>query len=94
MDVDPVEPTARTPWPRTAAVAAAVAVSAFALTLVAVALPLFGFARMVEPNRGVARPWIRSGLVTFAVPVSSLVALLAGGLAARWYRRGGRLPTS
>jgi hypothetical protein len=83
----------RTSWPRTLAVALAVAVIVFGLTILVVALPLFGFARMVEPGRGVGRPGIRTGLVRIAVPLAFVVSGVAAAATGRWYRRGGRLPT-
>lgn len=57
-----------------------------------VALPLFFLARALEPDGGVGRPLIRTGLLQVAVPVAVLAGLGAGALAGWWYRHGGRLP--
>jgi heme A synthase len=73
-------------------VGAAAGLAAGALALVVVALPLFFFARAADPARGTGRPFIHTGLVVVAVPLALAVGLAVGGLAAVWYRRGGRLP--
>ena len=66
------------------------ALAAAALALVA--LPLFFLARALEPDNGLSRPLVRTGLLQVAVPAAVLVGLGSGALAGRWYRRGGELP--
>jgi hypothetical protein len=66
-------------------------IGAAAVVLVAVALPLFFFARAVEPSRGTGRPFIRTGLVRVAIPAAGVGGLLVGPAIGVWYRRGGDL---
>ena len=68
----------------------AVAVAAAVLGLLA--LPLFFLARALEPDQGLGRPLVRTGLFRVAVPAAVLTGLGAGALAGRWFRRGGELP--
>jgi hypothetical protein len=80
------------PWPRSLAVAAAAALAGFSFGLVLVAAPLFGLARALERNQGLDRPAIRDNLLTFALPVALICAVLCGVVVGRWYRRGGKVP--
>ncbi|HVF76204.1 MAG TPA: hypothetical protein VM938_14295 [Acidimicrobiales bacterium] len=66
------------------------AVAAAVLGLLA--LPLFFLARALEPDQGLARPLVRTGLFQVAIPAAVLTGLGAGALTGRWYRRGGELP--
>ena len=66
-------------------------VLAGALMVTFIALPLFFFARAADPARGTGRPFIRTGLVAVVGPAGLVAGLIAGPLAARWYRRGGEL---
>ena len=69
-------------------IAAAVAASVLGL----LALPLFFLARALEPDQGLARPIVRTGLFRVAIPAAVATGIGAGMLAGRWYRRGGELP--
>jgi hypothetical protein len=82
----------RRPLGRSVAVGAAVGVVGFAVGLLLVALPLFGLARALESGRGLARPFIRDNLLGLVLPAGAVCGVIAGGVAGRWYRRGGRLP--
>ena len=64
--------------------------AAAAVTLVAIALPLFFFARAVDPERGTGRPFIHTGLVRVAVPAGLLSGLVVGVCVGVWYHRQGR----
>jgi hypothetical protein len=75
------------------AVAVAGAVAGFSFGLVLVAAPLFGLARALEAGQGLERPAIRDNLLTLAIPVAAICAVLCGVLVGRWYRRGGRVPS-
>jgi hypothetical protein len=57
-----------------------------------VALPLFAFARVTEPEHGLNRPFVHTGLVDVAVPVGVVAGAVTGAVAARAYRRGTKLP--
>lgn len=57
-----------------------------------VALPLFFLARALEPDQGLGRPLVRTGLLQVAVPAGVLIGIATGILAGLWYRRGGELP--
>ena len=75
------------------AVGLAVGLAAVAVIISIVAIPLFALARFAEPGKGLDQPLIRTGLVKVAIPAGALLGLLTGVLVARWYRRGGRLPS-
>jgi hypothetical protein len=61
------------------------------LGITLVALPLFAFARAVEPDRGIDRPFVHTGLV-LAIPVGVVLGVAVGSATGWWYRRGGRVP--
>ncbi len=58
-----------------------------------IAIPLFALARFAEPGHGLDEPVIRTGLVSVAIPAGLVLGTLCGLAVARWYHRGGRLPT-
>jgi hypothetical protein len=68
-----------------------VGLTAAGLALTFIALPLFFFASAADPSNGTGRPFIRTGLVAVAIPFGVVAGLVAGPLAGRWWRRGGRL---
>lgn len=68
-----------------------VGLTAAGLALTFIALPLFFFASATDPSNGTGRPFVRTGLVSIAIPFGVLAGLVAGPLAGRWWRRGGRL---
>src|SRR5438309_6932868 len=71
----------------------AVGLCAVAIVFSIIAIPLFALARFAEPGHGLDEPMIRDGLLHVAVPAGGVLGLLAGLATARWYRRGGHLPT-
>ena len=70
-----------------------VGLCAVAIAFSIIAIPLFALARFAEPGHGLNEPLIRNGLLHVAVPVGGVLGLVAGLATARWYRRGGHLPT-
>ena len=64
-----------------------------AVVFAVLAIPLFALARFAEPGQGLDRPFIRNGLLRFALPVGLVAGIVSGVAVGRWYRRGGRLPT-
>ena len=71
----------------------AVALAAIGVVFSIIAIPLFALARFTEPGHGLDEPLIRNGLVRVAIPAGAVLGTLTGLAVARWYRRGGRLPT-
>ena len=74
-------------------VGAAVGLASIAIIVSIIAIPLFALARFAEPGHGLDEPLIRNGLVRVAIPAGAVLGTLTGLAVARWYRRGGRLPT-
>jgi hypothetical protein len=72
---------------RSVLLGAAVGVGVAAIVFFLIAIPFYTLASF-EPN-GIDRPIIRTGLFRIALPVGALVGLVAGGVAGRWFRRGG-----
>ena len=62
------------------------AVLGFGVGVALTAVPLFAFARFVEPGSGLDRPMIRSGL-RLVIPVSVVVATVAAAVTGRWLAR-------
>jgi hypothetical protein len=81
---------ARRPFLPALALGAVSGLAAAAVVLVAIALPLFFFARAVDPARGTGRPFIHTGLVRVAVPAGLVTGLVVGPCVGVWYRRQGR----
>jgi hypothetical protein len=75
------------------AVGTAVGLAAIGLVVSFIAIPLFALARFAEPGHGLDEPLIRTGLVRVAIPVGAVLGTVCGIFVARWYHRGGRLPT-
>lgn len=82
----------RRPLLKSVALGVVVGLAVAAAAVGVVALPLFFLARALEPDGGVGRPLIRTGLLQVAIPAGVLAGLGAGALAGRWYRNGGELP--
>jgi hypothetical protein len=74
------------------AVGVATGIAAVGLALSIVAIPLFLLAT-TDPEHGVDRDLVRTGLVDVAIPVGLVTGLIVGVLVGIWYGRGGRLPT-
>ena len=70
-----------------------VGLAAVAIIVSIIAIPLFALARFADPAKGLDDPLIRNGLVKIAIPAGAVLGTAAGALVARWYRRGGHLPT-
>jgi hypothetical protein len=70
----------------------ATGVAAMGLALSVVAIPLFLLAT-TDPEHGVDRHLVRTGLLDVALPIGLLTGLLVGIAVGVWYGRGGRLPT-
>ena len=75
------------------AVGLAVGMAAVGIIVSIIAIPLFALARFAEPGKGLDEPLIRTGLVKVALPVGAVLGVATGVLVARWFHRGGRLPT-
>jgi hypothetical protein len=78
--------TAATRWLRVGSFSVLVGVLSGLATLGAVIMPLFFFAAVTEPSTGTQRPLYRQG-TTVALWLAVVVALGAGGSAARWRSR-------
>lgn len=72
--------------------AVAVGVAVGLGVFVAVAAPIY-MVRAID-LAGDARTFVRNGVLRGAVPAGAVAALLAGAVAYRWRRRGGRLAPS
>lgn len=66
----------------------AVAVALAAIVFFLIAIPFYTLASF-EPNGGVDRPIIRTGLFRIALPVGAVVGIAGGAVAGRWLRSGG-----
>jgi hypothetical protein len=73
---------------RCVAIGVAVAVALGAIVFFLIAIPFYTLASF-EPNGGVDRPIIRTGLFRIALPVGAVVGIAGGAVVARWLRRGG-----
>jgi hypothetical protein len=73
------------------AVGLGLAVAAVAVVFAVVAIPIY---LVGSDDGGLDRDLVRIGLFGVAVPVGSLVGVVAGWLVARWYVRGAHLPDS
>ena len=74
---------------RSILIGAVVAVAVAAIVFFLIAIPFYTLASF-EPNGGVDRPIIRTGLFRIALPVGVVVGVVAGAVAGRWLHRGGR----
>ncbi len=83
----------RRPWPIAVVVGLGVGFAALAIAFAIVAIPWFALARFAEPGKGLDRPAVRSGLLNWALPIGVVCGVLTSVAVARWYRRGGRLPS-
>lgn len=82
------EGTGSRPLGRSVAVGVGVAVATAAIGFFLIAIPFFTLASF-EPDGGLGRPIVRTGLFRIALPVGGLVGLVVGTVAGWWYRRGG-----
>jgi hypothetical protein len=73
---------------RCVAIGVAVALALAAIVFFLIAIPFYTLASF-EPNGGVDRPIIRTGLFRIALPVGSVVGIAGGTAVGRWLRRGG-----
>ena len=82
------EPPARS-LARSVAIGIAVAVALAAIAFFLIAIPFYTLASF-EPNGGVDRPVVRTGLFRIALPVGVVVGIVGGVVTGRWMHRGGR----
>ena len=73
---------------RCVAIGLAVAVALAAIVFFLIAIPFYTLASF-EPNGGVDRPIIRTGLFRIALPAGAVVGIAGGAAVGRWLRRGG-----
>ena len=73
---------------RCVVIGVAVAVAMAAIVFFLIAIPFYTLASF-EPNGGVDRPIIRTGLFRIALPVGAVVGIAGGAAVGRWLRRGG-----
>jgi ABC-type molybdate transport system permease subunit len=69
-----------------------VGVAGVAIAFSIVAIPLFIVAS-TEPDSGLDRDLVRTGLFKIALPFGVITGIAAGAVIGVWYARGGRLPT-
>ncbi len=69
-----------------------VGVAAMAVAFSIVAIPMFILAS-TEPDSGLDRSLVRTGLFKVALPLGLVAGIAAGVVVGIWYARGGRLPT-
>jgi hypothetical protein len=70
----------------------ATGIATVGLALSVVAIPLFLLAT-TDPEHGVDRHLVRTGLFEVAIPFGVLTGVVVGVVVGIWYGRGGRLPT-
>ena len=85
------DPTTRS-LGRSVAVGVAIGFAVTAIVFFLIAIPFYTLASF-EPNGGVDRPIVRTGLFRIALPVGVVVGLVSGAVAGRWLHRGGRWST-
>lgn len=73
------------------AVGLGVGIAAIAIAFSIVAIPLFVVAS-TEPDNGLDRDLVRTGLFKVAVPLGVVTGIVVGVAVGLWYGRGGRLP--
>jgi hypothetical protein len=69
-----------------------VGVAVMAVAFSIVAIPMFILAS-TEPDSGLDRSLVRTGLFKVALPMGLVAGIAAGVVVGIWYARGGRLPT-
>ena len=69
-----------------------VGLAGVAIAFSIIAIPLFMLAS-VEPDHGLDRSLVRTGLFHVAIPFGGVTGLVIGIAVGVWYGRGGRLPT-
>lgn len=74
------------------AVGLGVALAMVGIGVSIVAIPLFLLAQVIEPGSRIDHPFLREGLLGWAVPVGLVLGLVTGVAVGVWYGRGGRLP--
>lgn len=70
----------------------AVGATALAIGMSIVALPLFFLASVLEPGGRIDHPFLREGLLHWALPIGLVLGLVSGVTVGVWVARGGRLP--
>lgn len=70
----------------------AVGATAFAIGLSIVALPLMFLASVLEPGGRIDHPFLRTGILGWALPVGLVLGIVSGTAIGVWAARGGRLP--
>jgi hypothetical protein len=74
------------------AVAVVVALVVIAIVYALLVIPFYALARFAEPGQGLDRPFIRDGILRFALPAGILLGAACGAAVGVWHARGGRLP--
>lgn len=69
-----------------------VALVVVAIAYALLAIPFYALARFAEPGQGLDRPFIRDGILRFALPAGLLIGAASGVVVGIWHARGGRLP--
>lgn len=80
----------RTPRPigRSILLGVGIGVGVAAIAFVLIAIPFYTLASF-EPDGGMDRPLIRTGLLQIALPVGVVLGVVTGAVAGRWLHRGG-----
>jgi hypothetical protein len=71
----------------------AVTVVAVAIGFSIVAIPLFLLAQVLEPGSRIDHPFLREGLLVWALPIGIVIGVVCGTAVGVWVARGGRFPT-
>lgn len=75
-----------------AVVGLVVAIVAIAVGISIIAMPLFALAQIVDGDGVINDPFLRNGLLRWAVPFGLLLGAGAGTIVGVWAGKGGRLP--
>lgn len=70
----------------------AVTVVSVAIGFSIVAIPLFLLAQIIEPGSRIDHPFLRDGLLVWALPIGLLFGIACGTAVGVWVARGGRFP--
>ena len=69
-----------------------VAITVVAIVYALLVIPFYALAQ-IEPGSGMDRPFVRDGILRFALPAGVLLGAACGAVVGVWHARGGRLPT-
>lgn len=69
-----------------------VTVAAVAIGFSIVAIPLFLLAQILEPGSRIDHPFLREGLLVWALPIGIAFGVICGTAVGVWVGRGGRFP--